>query len=163
MKKMLATLLVVAASSVGSAVFAGTPIKQSELPQTAQAFITKYFSNDGVKKVEKDNGRRGMEYEVDFNSGAEVEFNSDGRWKEVKAAKGKSVPADIVPSAISQYVNTNHKGQTVVEIERKRGGYELKLSNGSELKLTEDAKPLPEGKGRGGRGGQGRQGGRGQR
>lgn len=142
MKKFLVSILVVLAASVSATMFAGTPIKQSELPQPAQSFITKYFANDGVKKVEKDNGRRGMEYEVDFTSGAEVEFTSDGNWKEVKAAKGQAVPTEIVPAAISKYVATNHKGQTIVEIDRKRGGYDVKLSNGSELKLTEDAQPL---------------------
>ncbi|WP_367881112.1 hypothetical protein [uncultured Duncaniella sp.] len=39
----------------------------------------------------------------------------------------------------------------MVEISRKRGGYEVELSNGSELKLTEDAKPMPDRQG--GRGG----------
>lgn len=142
MKKFLVSMLMFLAASVAATMFAGTPIKQSELPKPAQSFITKYFAKDGVKKVEKDNGRRGMEYEVDFTSGAEVEFTSDGNWKEVKAAKGKAVPAEIVPTAISKYVSTNHKGQTIVEIERTHGGYELKLSNGTELKLTEKAQPL---------------------
>ena len=91
-----------------------------------------------------------MEYEVDFSSGAEVEFTSDGNWKEVKAARGSSVPSAIVPTAIAKYVVTNFKGQAIVEISRKRGGYEVELSNGSELKLTEDAKPMqPRQRGRG--------------
>lgn len=84
-----------------------------------------------------------MEYEVDLMSGAEVDFMENGDWKEVKAAKGKSVPASIVPAAISKYISTNFKGQTIVEIGRKRGGYEVELSNGTELKLTEDAKQMP--------------------
>lgn len=145
---MLASIV----ASLSVTMFAGTPINQSELPEVAQTFITKYFSKDQVRKVEKDNGRRGMEYEVDFTSGAEVDFTSDGNWKEVKAARGTSVPSAIVPTAIANYVDTNFKGQTIVEISRKRGGYEVELSNGSELKLTEDAKPM-----------QPRQGGRGQR
>lgn len=140
MKKFLTLLLLSTAAS--ASIFAGTPINRNELPKAAQTFITKYFANDQVKKVEKDNGRRGMEYEVDFTSGAEVDFISDGNWKEVKAAKGASVPAAIVPSAIAKYVKTNFKGQSIVEISRKRGGYEVELSNGSELKLTEDAKPM---------------------
>ena len=152
MKKILATMLLMVVASVSATIFAGTPIKQSELPKAAQSFITKYFTKDQVRKVEKDNGRRGMEYEVDFASGAEVDFTSDGNWKEVKAARGTSVPSAIVPAAIAKYVATNFKGQTIVEISRKRGGYEVELSNGSELKLTEDAKPM-----------QPRQGGRGQR
>lgn len=150
MKKFLALMLISLAVSISAT--AGTPIKQSELPKAAQSFINKYFSKDQIRKVEKDNGRRGVEYEVDFISGAEVEFKSDGDWKDVKAAKGNSVPSAIVPTAIAKYVSTNFNGQNIVEISRKRGGYEVELSNGSELKLTEDAKPM-----------QPRQGGRGQR
>jgi hypothetical protein len=152
MKKLLSLMLATIIASLSAPVLAGTPINRSELPTAAQTFITKYFSKDKVRKVEKDNGHRGMEYEVDFTSGAEVEFTSDGKWKEVKAARGTSVPSAIIPPAIAKYVGTNFKGQTIVEISRKRGGYKVELSNGSELKLTEDAKPM-----------QPRQGGRGQR
>lgn len=135
-------MLVTIAASLSVTMFAGTPINQSELPKAAQTFITRYFSKDQVRKVEKDNGRRGMEYEVDFMSGAEVEFTSDGNWREVKAARSTSVPAAIVPTAIAKYVEANFKGLAIVEISRKRGGFEVELSNGTELKLTEDAKPL---------------------
>lgn len=151
MKKFLSLMLVTLVASLSSTAFAGTPVSQSELPAAARTFITKYFPKDKVRKVEKDNGYRGMEYEVDFVSGAEVDFKSDGNWKEVKAARGTAVPAAIVPSAIANYVKTNFKGQSIVEISRKRGGYEVELSNGSELKLTEDAKPMQPRQG-GGRG-----------
>lgn len=142
MRKFLALMLVTFAASVSLPLFAGTRIQQSELPKAALNFITKYFSKDQIKKIEKDNGYRGLEYEVDFVSGAEVDFKSDGNWKEVKAAQGNSVPASIIPSAIAQYVKTNFNGLTIVEISRKRGGYEVELSNGTEIKLTEDAKPM---------------------
>ncbi|WP_290145339.1 PepSY-like domain-containing protein, partial [Muribaculum intestinale] len=49
-----------------------------------------------------------------------------------------------IPAAISKFVSTNFSGQNIVEISRKRGGYEIELTNGTELKLTEDAKPLTE-------------------
>ena len=97
MKKFFSLMLVGLAASMSSAAFAGTPINQSELPKAAQTFITKYFGKDQIKKVEKDNGRRGVEYDVDFVSGAEVEFMSEGNWKEVKAARGTAVPTAIVP------------------------------------------------------------------
>lgn len=147
MKKLVTLVLVLFASAFLSTMSAGTPIAQSQLPKAAQTFITKYFPKDKVKKVEKDQGYRGVEYDVDFISGAEVEFKSDGNWKEVKAARGTSVPAAIVPAAIAKYVSANFKGLTIVEIARKRGGYEVELSNGSELKLTEDAKPMQPRKG----------------
>lgn len=37
-----------------------------------------------------------MEYEVDMTSGAEIDFRDNGDWKDVKAGKGKAVPAAII-------------------------------------------------------------------
>lgn len=148
-KRTLSLSLIIIASSLLSALFAGTPIQQSELPKEAQAFIAKYFSNEQIKKVEKDNGRRGAEYEVDFISGAEIEFLSDGQWKEVKVSRGNSVPVEIAPSAIAKYISDNFNGLVIEEISRERGGYEIELSNGTELKLTEDGKPMQRNGGKG--------------
>ncbi|MDE5905687.1 PepSY-like domain-containing protein [Duncaniella sp.] len=155
MKRTIITMLAGIATSMSAFVYAGTPIAQSELPKAALTFLAKHFPGDNVKKAEKEQGRRGMEYEVDLTSGAEVDFRDNGDWKEVKAAKGNAVPAAIIPAAISKHVSANYSGQKIVEISRKRGGYEVELSNGTELKLTEDAKPLTErsgGKARGQRG-----------
>ena len=153
MKKIVFMMLVAFTASFPALVFAGTPINQSQLPKAAQTFLSKHFPGDKVKKAEKDEGRRGTEFEVDLISGAEVDFRDNGDWKEVKAAKGHAVPAAIIPSAISKYVATKYAGKKIVEISHKRGGYKIELSNGVELKLTEDAKPFTENRGgsRGGR------------
>ena len=132
--------LAVALMAGASMMLAGTQISLSKLPKVSQTFISKYFAGDKVKKVESDQGRHGVEYEVDMTSGAEIEFRADGNWKSVKAAKGKTVPSAIVPAAISRYVQTNHKGQTIREISFKRGVYEVELSNGKELHLDKDGK-----------------------
>ena len=147
MKRTITMVLAALATSFSAHVFAGTPIKQSDLPKSAQTFLTKYFPGDNVRKAEKEQGRRGNEYEVDLTSGAEVDFRDNGDWKEVKAARGHSVPAGIIPAAIAKFITTNFPEQSIVEISRKRGGYEVELSNGTELKLTEDAKPLTEQRG----------------
>lgn len=142
MKRMVSLMLLTLVVSVSATVYAGTPIKSSELPAAAQKFLSKHFPGDNVRKAEKDQGRRGMEYEVDLTSGAEVEFNADGGWKEVKAARGNSVPSAIVPAGIAKHVAANYSKLTIVEISRKRGGYKVELSNGSELLLTEDGKAM---------------------
>jgi len=147
MKRFVTVLLVAITASFSALLFAGTSIKQSELPQAAQTFLSKYFPGDNIKKAEKEQGRRGAEYEVDLVSGAEVDFRNNGDWKDVKAARGQAVPAEIVPEAISKFVTTNFDGLYIIEISRERGGYEIKLSNGSELKLTENAKPFTENRG----------------
>ena len=142
MKKIISLMLIILVASSSATLWAGRPVSQSELPKAATAFITKYFAKDNVRKVEVDKGYRGDEYEVEFTSGAEVDFKADGTWKEVKAARGSVVPSDIVPQAIAKYVAANFKGLDIVEISRKRGGYEVELSNGTELKLTEEAQPM---------------------
>lgn len=141
MKRLLSFVVIAIAAS--TVVFAGRPINSSELPEAAQAFLKKHFPNEQVRKAEQDQGHRGTEYEVDLTGGAEIDFLSDGNWKEVKAARGKAVPNAIVPSAIVKYVAKNFEGLSITEIARKRGGFEVELSNGTELKLTEDAKPMP--------------------
>lgn len=153
MKRFFSLMLIAIVASMSAMVFAGTPIKPTELPKAAQTFLNKHFPGDEVLKAEKEQGRRGMEYEADLKSGAEVDFLDSGDWKEVKAARGSVVLAAIIPAAIAKYVSTNFKGQSIVEISRRRGGYEVELSNGTELKLTEDAKPMParQGGGRGNR------------
>lgn len=143
MKRILSLLLLSIVASVTAIMYAGTPIKQSDLPKTVMTFLTKHFPGDEIRKAEKDQGRRGMEYEVDLKSGAEIDFRENGDWKEIKAARDNSVPAALIPTAISKYVTSNYRGQKIVEISRKRGGYEIELSNGTKLKLTEDAKPMP--------------------
>ncbi|MDE6099665.1 MAG: PepSY-like domain-containing protein [Paramuribaculum sp.] len=143
MKRTITLMLLAIVASVSAAyVYAGTPVSLAQLPQAARTFLTKYFPGDNVKKAEKDQGHRGMEYEVDLASGAEIDFRENGEWKEVKVARGKAVPSGIVPAAIAKHVSANYSGQKIVEISHKRGGYEVELSNGTELKLTEDAKPL---------------------
>ncbi len=151
MKKLFSLMLITIVASVSAMTFAGTPIKPTELPKAAQTFLNKHFPGDEIWKAEKEQGFRGMEYEADLKSGAEVDFQENGDWKEVKAAHGNAVPAAIIPAAIAKYVSTNFKDQSIVEISRRRGGYEVELSNGTELKLTKDAKPMPARQG-GGRG-----------
>lgn len=148
MKKIFGTLLLTIASSLSVIMVAGTPVKTSELPKAALTFLEKHFPGDNVRKAEKDRGHRGMEYEVDLQSGAEIEFRDNGDWKDVKAARGNAVPAAIVPDAIAKHVAANYSDLKIKEISRKRGGYEIELSDGTELKLTSDAKPVPQRQGR---------------
>ena len=136
MKKRIMLMLAAFAATFSLAAFAGTPIKQSELPSAAQTFLSKYFPGDKVIKAEQEKGFRGMEYDVDLASGAEVDFRSSGDWKSVKAAKGKAVPAAIVPAGIAKYAAATFPGQRIVEISRHRGMYEIDLSGGAETTLT---------------------------
>ncbi|WP_315599070.1 PepSY-like domain-containing protein [Porphyromonas endodontalis] len=51
------------------------------------------------------------------------------------------VPKKIVPNAISNYVAKNFPGTSIRQIEkRRRGGYQVELSNGLELKFDSSLK-----------------------
>ena len=135
--------LAVAALALGTVVaLAGKPIQFSQLPAKAQTFVNTHYSKDKVVKVEKDREVFGDKYDVDFQSGAEVEFDSEGNWIEVKAAHGFKVPSAILPKAISDYIARNHEGLDLREIQKKRDGYEIELSNGHEYRISADAKSV---------------------
>lgn len=143
--------LVIAMAALPSAVSADNYITVAQLPQTARTFLSTYYKGDEVVKAEEDMGKQGQEFEVKLASGAEVDFKADGSWKKIDAAYGQTVPAGVVPKGIASYVATTYPGVGIKEIERKRGGYEVELTNGVELRLTEDGKPFAPRQGQGGR------------
>lgn len=112
------------------------------LPQAARDVIYNNFKAEiSVIKIDKDFGHI-SEYEVVLTDGSEIQFDSKGNWKDVEAARDKSVPDAFLPSAITEYVSIHQKGAKVVGIERKRYGYEVELSNGIEMKFDKNGKFL---------------------
>lgn len=115
-------------------------IQFSQIPAEAQAFVRTHFDEAQVAYCMRD--RRS--YEVKFADGAEIEFNAEGKWKEVDC-KYKAVPAsvlELIPAAIQTYVKTNFPKALVSKVDVKRRGYELKLNNGLELEFNNAGKFL---------------------
>lgn len=110
-------------------------IQSSELPTTAQNFLKTHFSNSNIiiAKVDKDFWDK--DYNVIFKNGDQIEFDRKGNWKEVKC-KNSQVPTAIVPKEITNYLKTNYPNEgKIISIDRDRKDYEVKLSNGWELKF----------------------------
>lgn len=106
----------------------------SVLPAKAQTFIKSNFKK-GINHIKIDSKTfGGKEYDVILNDGTEIDFDNDGAWKSIDCGNA-SVPASIVPKAISNYVKKNYKGKRIVEIEIDRNKYEIQLSNGMELEF----------------------------
>ena len=57
-----------------------------------------------------------------------------GIWTEVNC-KYSAVPVAVVPDAIKKYVATNYPDAKMLKIERDKYDYEVKLSNGWEIKF----------------------------
>ena len=69
-----------------------------------------------------------------FTNGDKLEFDKKGVWTEVNC-KYSAVPVAVVPDAIKKYVTTNYPDAKMLKIERDKYDYEVKLSNGWEIKF----------------------------
>ena len=107
-------------------------IVKESLPKKAQLFIDSNFKNSKITYVKDERDFLERSYEVLFADGTKVEFDRNGEWKEVDCRRS-SVPTAIVPAKILNYVNNSYPGVKVIQIERDRIDYEVKLSNNLEL------------------------------
>lgn len=138
MKKLL--ILAAAVFALGTSTVSADndrPISVSELPEKAQQFIRQHFPNEKVSFAKMECELFDTTYEVIFTSSSKVEFLRNGDWKEVDC-KYSTVPAAIIPQQIAQYVSQYYPDTSVVQIDRDKRDYEVKLTNG--LELTFDLK-----------------------
>ena len=138
MKKLL--ILAAAVFALGTSTVSADndrPISVSELPEKAQQFIRQHFPNEKVSFAKMERVLFDTTYEVIFTSSSKVEFLKNGDWKEVDC-KYSTVPAAIIPQQIAQYVSQYYPDTSVVQIDRDKRDYEVKLTNG--LELTFDLK-----------------------
>lgn len=112
-------------------------IAKENLPKTSQQFIDRYFGDVKITYVKEERDFLERTFEVMFADGTKVEFTRNGEWKEVDC-RHSSVPSPIVPIQIMKYVKENYPDVKVMQIERDKIDYELKLSN--RLELTFDKK-----------------------
>lgn len=109
-------------------------IAVTQLPQTSQQFIKKYFASSKVAVAKMETEFLSKKYEVIFANGNKIDFDSKGNWEEIDC-EASSVPSAVVPTQILQYVKTNYSGAKIIKIEKDRKGYEVKLSNRMELEF----------------------------
>ena len=117
-------------------------ITREELPEKAQTFLMKYFENADVlyAKAERDMGVV-TSYDVVLDGNVKVEFNRSGEWTSVDCERGQ-VPDSLLPQGVLDYVTKKFAKAYVVEIDRDRMGYEVKLSNDLDLDFDKNGKFL---------------------
>lgn len=117
-------------------------ITREDLPEQAQMFLTKHFENADVlyAKAERDMGVV-TSYDVVLEGNVKVEFNRSGEWTSVDCERGQ-VPDGLLPQGVLDYVTKKFAKAYVVEIERGRMGYEVKLSNDLDLDFDKNGKFL---------------------
>lgn len=110
------------------------PITVEQLPKKAQEFLKTHFSDVKVSFAKMDNELFDKSYEVFFVNSGKIEFDGQGKWKEIEC-KYNRVPTGAIPVPIVTFIQKNHPENHVITIERDWKGYELKLNNGMELKF----------------------------
>lgn len=135
MKKLLAIIALVALT-VGSAMAADRVVRDVKvLPAAALKTIEKAYSVKDVSHIKIDSSFfGGDEYDVVFNDGTEIEFNSKGEWTEVDAGT-KAVSPVFVLKSVAAYVKANYSGQKIVQVKKERNKYEIELSSGLDLEF----------------------------
>jgi hypothetical protein len=118
-------------------------IEVSELPQPAQEFLKKHFSNTTIDIAKKDaeHGEKG--YEVKLKDGTEVEFWKDGSYREVDG-DDKPIPTDFIPQAVKDYVAKNHPNEKITHIDYGHKDLDVDLTNKIDLEFTEEGKILKD-------------------
>ena len=109
-----------------------TTVSVNKLPKAAQNMIASNFKGKKVTLVKKDVEANSVNFDVVLNDGIKLEFDSNGEWTEVDC-KPSTVPAALVPTAISKYVKAQYPTARIVQIERDSRGYEIDLSNGMDI------------------------------
>lgn len=138
MKKLM--ILAVALLALGTTAVSADndrPINVNQLPKTAQEFIATYFPKEKVSFAKVEREFMETRYEVVFTNSTKIEFLKNGEWKEVDC-KFSKVPAAIIPQQIASFVSENYPDVSIIQIDRDKRDYEIKLSNG--LELTFDLK-----------------------
>ena len=129
-------------STVSQAQDAKAQPGESNLPEEITSFIKEHFPNATIANAKTEKEANGMEYDVTLNDSTEVDFDANKQWNKVECKTG-AVPEKLVPQAIATYAKENYKGQAITEIDKDdKGGYEIKLANGMELKFDKDGKFL---------------------
>ena len=113
------------------------PIEVNQLPEKSQQFIQKHFPKEKVSYAKMEKDFMDVTYEVVFTNSTKVEFLKNGEWKEVDC-KYSTVPSAIVPQEITKFVTERYPDTSIVQIDRDKRDYEVKLTNG--LELTFDLK-----------------------
>ena len=100
-------------------------------------FVKQYFPEATVLMVDSE----WDEYEVRLSDGTQIEFTRSPEWKKIDCEHAKtytSIPAELVPEQIANYVKTSFTNQRIVKIEKKRRSWEIELNSELEIKFDKN-------------------------
>jgi hypothetical protein len=135
MKKMFFIALVAMCTVFNACADNDRIITFAQIPATAQATVQQYFDVSTIAYVKLDDELLGDKYEVRFNDGKEIDFESDGSLRKVDF-KYAAVPDALVPEVVRQQVAASFPQAFIVEWGKDDRGWKAELNNKLELNFN---------------------------
>lgn len=138
MKKLSIIAAIAALAFLGMACTKNDPNggSNSNFPEI-NTFVETYFPQTTILKVEADDD----EIEVELADRTEINFYLNNDWKSIDCEDRQiygSVPAELVPTQITDYVTANYPNNHFDKIEKHNYGWEIELDNGVEIEFDQD-------------------------
>lgn len=138
MKKNILTLAL--AIFLGTSACSQTNLSNFEqLPTKAQEFVKTYFSDYKVQYVFSDKEFADIDYMIRFEDGTEIEFNAKGEWTDI-SGKQNCIPTGFILKEIIDFVETNHNGMCITDIEKEFNRITIELNNNLEIEFNNKGK-----------------------
>ena len=136
MKRILRILMIAICCMVSCNMVANAgndkPISVNALPAKAQTLLSQHFNGQKVILATIETGVINKTYDVVLQNGTKLEFDKKGNLTEIDC-KQATVPDQLIPQAIKNYLMANYAGQSVKKIEMNKNEYEVELANGLDL------------------------------
>lgn len=132
MKRILRILMIAICCMVSCNMVANAgndkPISVNALPAKAQTLLSQHFNGQKVMLATIESGVVSRSYDVVLQNGTKLEFDKKGNLTEIDC-KQATVPDQLIPQAIKNYLMANYAGQSVKKIEMNKNEYEVELAN----------------------------------
>lgn len=136
MKRILRILMIAICCMVSCNMVANAgndkPIYVNALPAKAQTLLSQHFNGQKVMLATIESGVVNRSYDVVLQNGTKLEFDKKGNLTEIDC-KQATVPEQLIPQAIRNYLKENYPAQAVKKIEMNKNEYEVELANGLDL------------------------------
>lgn len=136
MKRILRILMIAICCMVSCNMVANAgndkPISVNALPAKAQTLLNQHFNGQKVMLATIESGVVSRSYDVVLQNGTKLEFDKKGNLTEIDCKQG-TVPDQLIPQAIKNYLMDNYPAQAVKKIEMNKNEYEVELANGLDL------------------------------
>lgn len=111
-------------------------INVKQLPKKARDFLQTHYEKINVATVKEEvESWFEKEYTVKLADGKEIEFDSEGNWKEIDA-KRQAIPLSLIPQNIIDYVKRSFPKTEIIKLKKTTKRYEVAISNGLKLKFN---------------------------